>query len=75
MIAESPGIGAKPASTSIARNRSVFARSVATSEGSSRSASTAASALQATVAGRAFEKSWGRERCARSSQMSALAAT
>ena len=47
----------------------------ATSSGSRRSTRTASSAEQATVGGRAFEKSCGRERWARMSQTSSLAAT
>src|SRR5581483_1995091 len=74
-IAASPSRGLKPSARRRSRNCPVWRCSFATSSGSRRRTRTASSAEHATVGGSAFEKSCGRERWARTSQTSSLAAT
>ena len=74
-IAASPSSGLKPIARSRSRKCSVWRCSLATSSGSRRTTRTASSAEHATVGGSAFEKSCGRERWARMSHTSSLAAT
>src|SRR5688500_1686361 len=68
MIGVSPGSGLNPSSVSPSRKYLVFSRSRVTRSGWASSRRTAASALPATVQGRALLNSWGRPRWVRESQ-------